>query len=177
MAYQETPESKQAVLELGRAIIKGRTNPPAPSLMKALPSALHQSFNLRKDRAGYLRSHLVLNSLYYLGHENMLDLDHTTEAVTAPYERKDPSGSRSKIQHLIVKYFDSEQAKNALAHFHQTYLPDYPLTKHSISSESMKSTFPIEDGWLGYKFHQKTLTVVFECPNQETARAIISEIK
>jgi hypothetical protein len=177
MATQETPESKQAVLELGRTIVKGRTNPPAPELIEALPSAIHQSWKLRKDRAGYLRSHLVLNSLYYLGHENMLDLNHTTEAITAPYEKMDSSESRSRIQFLTVEYSNPEQAKNALAHFHRVYLPDYPLETHSISSEGLKNTFPIEDGWLGYKLHENTLSFIFECHDRETARAIINQIK
>ncbi len=177
MAYQETPESKQAVLELGRTIVKGRTKPPAPVLMKVLPDVSLKSWNLRKDRAGYLRSHLVLNSLYYLGHENMLDLNHTTEAVTAPYEKMDSKESRSRIQFLTVKYFNPDRAKNALAHFHQAYLPDYPLEMHSISLEGLKNTFPIEDGWLGYRLHENTLSFIFECPDEETARAIIHQIK
>jgi hypothetical protein len=177
MAYQETPESKQAVLELGRTIVKGRTKPLAPELMKALPNALHQNWKLRKDRAGYLRSHLVLNSLYYLGHENMLDLNHTTEAVTAPYEKSDSSEHRSRIQFLTVKYSNPDRAKNALTHFHRVYLPDYPLETHLISSESLKNTFPIEDGWLGYRLTVNTLSFIFECPDEETARAIVNQIK
>lgn len=177
MAYQETPESKQAVLELGRTIVEGRTNPPAPELMKALPSALHQNWKLRKDRAAYLRSHLVLNSLYYLGHENMLDLNHTTEAVTAPYEKMDSAESLPRIQFITVKYSNPEQAKNALAHFHRAYLPDHPLEKRSISSEGLKKTYPIEDGWLSYRLQENTLSFIFECPDQETARIIINQIK
>ena len=177
MATQETLESKQAVLELGRAIFDGRDNPPAPELMKTLPSDLHQKWQLRKDRAGYFRSHLVLNSLYYLGHENMLDLDHMTEAVTAPYERKDSSQSRSRIQFLSVKYPNPEHAQNALAHFHRAYLPDFSFVTAPKNTESHTNTLPIEDGWLGYRMHQNILSLVFECPDQETARAIINEIK
>jgi hypothetical protein len=177
MAYQETPESKQAVLELGRTIVKGRNNPPAPVLMKVLPSAFHHSWKRCKDRAGYLRSHLVLNSLYYLGHENMLDLNHTAEAVTAPYEKMDSSESRSRIQFLTVKYSNPDRAKNALTHFHQVYLPDYPLETHSKSTGDLKNTFPIEDGWLGYRLQVNTLSFIFECPDQETASAIINEIE
>jgi hypothetical protein len=177
MATQETPESKQAVLELGRTIVEGRTNPPPPELIKALPIVLYKDWKLREDRAGYLRSHMVLNSLYYLGHENMLDLDHTTEAATAPYEIMDSSGSRSRIQFLTIKYSNPELTKNALVHFHQSYLPDYPLETHSISSKGLMNTFPIEDGWLGYKLQQNTLMFVFECPDLETTGAIINRIK
>jgi hypothetical protein len=177
MATLETPESKQAVLELGRAIIKGRNHPPAPDLMEAFPSVLHQNWKIRKDRAAYLRSHLVLNSLYYLGHENMLDLNHTTEAITAPYEMQDSSKSRSRIQFLAVKYTNPEQAQNALAHFHQSYLPDFPLETIPESTENFTNTFPIEDGWLGYRLYRNTLSLIFECPDQETARAISNQIK
>ncbi len=177
MATQETPESKQAIFELGRAIIKDRINPPAPDLMKTLPSVLLQNWKLRKDRAGYLRSYLVLNSLYYLGHENMLDLDHTTEAVAAPYERLDSSESRSRIQFLTIEYTTPEQAKNALAHFHRVYLPDYLFKTGSEFSEGLKNSFPIEDGWLGYKLKENALSIIFECPDQETAMAIADQIK
>lgn len=177
MATQETQESKHAILDLGRTIVKGRTNPPAPALMKALPRALHQSWKLRKDRAGYLRSHLVLNSLYYLGHENMLDLNHRTEAITAPYEKMDSSQNRSRIQFLTVNYSNLEQTQKALAHFHQAYLPDYLLETHTISSVSLINTFPIEDGWIGYKLQNNTLRFVFECPDKETAGAIINQLK
>jgi len=177
MATQETPDSKQAVLELGRAIVKGWANLPPPALMKALPNALHQNWKLRKDKSGYFRSHLVLNSLYYLGHENMLDLDHATEAVTASYEKMDTPESRSRIQLLTVKYSNPERANTALSHFHSAYLPDYSPETHSISSKGLLNTFAIEDGWLGYKLQQNTLTIVFECPDQETARTIVNQIK
>ena len=177
MATQETPESKKAVLELGRAIFRGRANPPAPELIKILPSVLLKNWKLRKDRAGYLRSHLVLNSLYYLGHENMLDLNHTTAAVTAPYEMQVQSQSRSRIQFLLVKYTHPDQAQNALAHFHQAYLPDFPFEAPLKNTKSYTNTFPIEDGWLGYRLYRDTLSLIFECPNKETAQAIINQKK
>jgi hypothetical protein len=37
------------------------------------------------------------------------------------------------------------------------------------------NTFPVEDGWVGYKLQQNTIRVVFECPDQETAGAIINQ--
>jgi hypothetical protein len=176
MAYQETAESKQAVLELGRTIVKDRDNPPPPELIKTLPYALNKKWKFRKDRAGYLRSHLVLNSLYYLGHENMLDLDRNTEAVTVPYEMKDSTGSLRRIQFLTVKYANLEQAQGALAHFHRAYLPDFPLEKNTKSTEGFTKTFPIEDGWIGYKLHTNVLSVIFECPDKKTAKVMINEI-
>jgi len=177
MAYQETPQSKQAVLELGRTIVNGRDNPPPPELMNTLPLALHKNWKLRKDRAAYFRSHLVLNSQYYLGHQNMLDLDHSTEAVTAPYKKQDSSTSLSRIQFLTVKYPNPEKAQGALARFHRTYLPDFPLLSNTKFSGAFANTFPIEDGWLAYKLHKNVLSLIFECPDQETAKIMINGMK
>lgn len=177
MAYQETPESKEAVLAIGRSIVKDRRNPSSPELLESLPDSFQPNWKLRQDRASYFRSHLVLNSLYYLGQENMLDLDLTSEAVTAPYERIDSSGGQTRLQLLLVKYSDHKRAGKALLHFHRAYLPDHPFPKEPDPSGKKANVFPIEDGWLGYKLQHKTSAFIFECPDQQTARTIINQIK
>lgn len=177
MAIQETPESKKAVLELGSSIIKGRKNPSPPELIGKLPDSFEPNWGLRRDRASFLRSHLVLNSIYYLGHENLLDLDLASEAVTAPYEKMDSSGNLKRIQVLLVEYPEAERAKNALRHFHGIYLAEHPRPEHSDFSQKTGSVFLIEDGWLGYKLKDKTLGFVFEGPDQETVRTILRQIK
>ena len=176
MAYQETPESKQAVLALGHSISKDRRNPPRPDLMKNLPDSFEPNWAIRRDRASYFRSHLVLNSIYYLGQENMLDLDQTSEALTAPYERTDSSRDKTRIRFLLVKHSDNERARNALAHFHRAYLPEHPLQIKSGYSEKTVNVYPIEDGWMGYKLQNNIIAFIFECPDQETARTIINQI-
>jgi hypothetical protein len=175
MAYQETPESKEAVLSLGHSIVEDRKNPPRPGLLKNLPDSFQPDWMLRKDRTSYFRSHLVLNSLYYLGQENMLDLELFSEAVTSRYERKDSKGQKH-IQFLLVRYPSHEQARNSIAHFHRAYLPEHPIPLQPDSSGEMLNVFPIEDGWLGYKFQDNTIAFIFECPDQETARTIIDQI-
>jgi len=177
MAYQETPESKEAVLSLGDTIAKSGRNPPQPGLVKSPPDVLQPEWKLHKDSVSFFRTHLVLNSLYYLGHENMLDLNLASEAVTAVYEKKDSSGGRARIRFLKVKHADSERARNALSHFHRSYLPEHPFPEKAESTEKTVNTFPIEDGWLGYKLQSDTITFIFECPDQETARTIINQIK
>ncbi len=174
MATQETPESKEAVLALGRSIVKERGKPPRPNLLKKLPDSFPADWMLGKDRTSYFRSHLVLNSIYYLGQENMLDLDLTSEAVTSPYEKKD-SGGKKRIHFLVVKYRDNKLAHRALAHFHKAYLPEHSLPLQSGSSGEISNVFLIEDGWLGYKFQDNTIAFIFECPDQETARTIINQ--
>jgi len=175
MAYQETPESKEAVLAIGRSIIKGRSNPHGPDLIENLPSALQPDWVLLKERASYFRTHLVLNSLYYLGQENMLDLDLNSEGVTSTYERKDAAGKK-RIQALIVRYSDYKHAHQALAHFHRVYLPEYPAAQKSGSSRKIVKVFSVEDGWLGYKLQGNSIAFIFECPDQATAKAIIAQL-
>jgi hypothetical protein len=107
----------------------------------------------------------------------MLDLDLSSEAVTAPYERKDPSGDQVRIQFLLVRYANNKRASKALTHFHRAYLPEHPLPVESGSSKEMANVYPIEDGWLGYKLQNRTITFIFECPDQKTARAIIDQLR
>lgn len=177
MATQETPESKEAVLTIGRAIAKGRKDLPGPKLMEELPDSLLPDWALRRDRASYFRTYLVLSSLYYLSHQNILDLDLACEAVTALYEKKESSGIRSRIQFLLVKYPDPKRAQTALTHFHDVYLPEHPFVSELGLPGETANAFSVEDGWLAYKLHGKSLFFVFECPDRKTARAITDELR
>ena len=174
MATQETPESKEAVLALGRSIVKERGNPPRPNLLNKLPDSFRENWILDMDGTSYFRSHLVLNSVYYLGQENMLNLDLSSEVVTAPYKRKDSKGKK-RIHFLLVRYSDNKLAHRALSHFHKAYLPEHSLPLQSGSSGEISNAFLIEDGWLGYKFQDNTIAFIFECPDRETARTIINQ--
>lgn len=176
MAYRETAESKQAVLALGQAIAKNRKMPPEPELVNILPKIVDSVWTLRKDRIGYFRSHLVLNSLYYLSHQNILNLDHSTEAVTAPYEDLSDAGTPKRVQVLFVRYSSPERARRALETFHNAYLQEHQKRFDPGITHEPINTFKIEDGWLGYALNGPCLAVVFECPNPESARMIIKQI-
>jgi hypothetical protein len=176
MATQETAESKEAVLSIGRAIVKGRKNLPGPKFMNKLKNILSQDWALRQDRVSFFRTHLVLNSIYYLSHQNILDLDLTCEAVSAEYERKEPSGGRTRISFLLVNYQNPKRAQNALSRFHKAYLPEHTLSTKSGSSEKIQNAYAVEDGWMAYVFQDKSIAFVFECPDQETARVILDQI-
>jgi hypothetical protein len=170
MAYRDTPESKKAVLTIGHSIVKGRRNPPIPSMLKSFPDSIQSKWLLKKDRTSFFRSHLVFNSLYYLGHENMLDLNLTSEAVISSYERLSAE-EVNRIPLLFIKYGSNELALSAIKHFHSTYLPEY-----SVSLEQSFYVFPVENSWLGYKIQDNIVAFVFECPDEKTIRAILSEI-
>jgi hypothetical protein len=176
MAYRETTASRKAVFSLGQSIAANRKLAPEPELFHVLPQTLNPNWQLRQDRLGYFRSHLVLNSLYYLSHQNILKLDHSTEAVTAPYEIKSNDKSSNRVQVLFVKYPTSTRAREALASFHTAYLSEFVKGFDQNRTDNSMNTFSIEDGWLGYALIEACLTVVFECPNQDTAAMFIRNI-
>jgi hypothetical protein len=175
MAFRETPSSKQAVLALGQAITANRKNPPEPELLKILPLTIDSSWKVRKDRLSFFRSYLVLNSMYYLSEENILDLDLSTEAMTASYEHISSPSGHKRIQFLLVKYENHEHARKALNHFHDAYLPEHKKEFKAASATKGPSLFKLEDGWLAYKLVNKYIAIVFECPDRESARVIIQK--
>lgn len=173
MAYNETASSRKAVLSLGRSISANRKIKSEPELLKIFPKVIGSEWKLRRDRIGFFRSHLVLNSLYYLSHDNILNLDHSTEAVTAPYEKRASDTNPERIQVLYIKYDTPEHARKALDDFHNAYLDDHLKGFVSDNRKKKTNTFKIEDGWLAYALNGTGLSIVLECPNQETAELII----
>ena len=177
MAFRETPESKEAVLSLGRAVAAGRRVSPEPPLLKFLPAGVGTEWDLRRDRIGYLRSYLVLNSLHYLSDENILNLDLSTEAVTAPYNGRGDHEGRRTIQALIVKYPTPELAERALHHFHEAYLPDHPGPSKPGVTERFSDVFQVEDRWLGYLLSGRFVAMVLECPDEQSAQRFIHQLQ
>jgi len=175
MAERETPASKKAVLALGKAIAAGTRPPPEPALVKLLPFEIGAFWKLRVDRLSFFRSYLVLNSIYYLSHENILDLDLSVEAVSAPYELIPDSGDLKRSQFLLMRYENPERARQALNRFQDAYLPD---DKKEITAETAvdsPSLFKLEDGWLAYKLIGRHIAIVFESPDPESARTILQK--
>ena len=175
MAERETPASKEAVLAIGKAIAADANNPSEPELVKILPLKIGSAWKLRMDRLSFFRSHLVLNSIFYLSHENILDLDLSAEAVIAPYEHISHSGNPKRSQFLLVRYENPDRARKALNQFHDAYLPEYQKSIPADSAANTPSLFKLEDGWLAYKRLSNYILFVFECPDQDSARAIIQE--
>ena len=175
MAERETPASKEAVLALGKAIAAGTQYPPEPALVKLLPLEIDTVWKLRVDRLNFFRSHLVLNSIYYLSHENILNLDLSAEAVIAPYEHIPGSGDPKRSQILLLQYKNPERARQALNRFHDAYLPEYKKKITAGTAAESQSLFKVEDGWLAYKLIGKYIAIVFECPDPESARVILQK--
>lgn len=176
MANYDTPELSQAVLHLGRAITKGRKITPEPKLLKILPLSIGSLWKLRKDRISFFRSHLILNSIYYISHENILDLDFSTEAVIAPYELNATPKVSKRCRLLLVKYENSQKAGNGLNHFLKSYLPEKSHETLADSAYKNQQVYKVEDGWMGYRLLRNYLALVFECPNRDSVELIIHKM-
>ena len=113
--------------------------------------------------------------MYYLSEENILDLDLSTEAMTAPYEHISSPSGHKRIQFLLVKYENHERARKVLNHFHAAYLPEHKKEFKADSATKGPSLFKLEDGWLAYELVNRYVAIVFECPDRESARIIIQK--
>jgi hypothetical protein len=176
MTFRETESAKAAILALGHHIINDRGPTPMPALMNSFSEAAPQGWKLRRDRMGYFRSHLVLNSLYYLSHQNIFGLDPTAEAVTAPFERQSGHGSKERIQALLINYATHQKALIGLERFQATYLHDFQKEKPFLDHHGQIHYFQIEDGWLAFALNGTCLALVFECPNRAIAEQVLSGI-
>ncbi len=163
MAVRETYEARQAILELGAIIAAGRPLPPPPALLGLLPAAADGAWRILPDRTAFFRSHLVLNSFFYLSHENLLALDSSCEAVFATYQRQAGRGHL-----LLILYPDADAAAQGMRGFLRTYLPEVGKDEHF---------YKVEDGWLGLKSQGRSLALALACPDRESAQAILGRVE
>jgi hypothetical protein len=170
LATTETQASRAAVIELGRAVVAGRPNPPPPELVRTLPETLAGSFRLQPDSVTFLRSHLVLNSIYFLGTTDLLGLSAETEAAAARYARTVEAGPTG-LRLLVVRYPSEGAASEGLARFREGYL------HRSESTKAGTDVLRVEDGWTGYRIDGRRLVLVFEAPDETTARAAVDQLR
>jgi len=184
LATTETAASRAAVIELGRAVVAGRPSPPPPELATALPETVAGSYQLRIDRVTFLRSHLVLNSIYFLGTANLLGLSRTTEAVAASYARAGGEGS-ARLRVFVVRYPTEDAAHEALAQLREGYLHRFDATDAGGGSADewpeaaahRTVTSRVEDGWMGCRIDGRQLVLVFEAPDAVTANAVLGQVR
>ncbi len=176
LAVRDTPAAKDVILKLGQIITKDRPDSFPPDLIKSLPIVTDLDWRLNHRKMTYFHSHLVLNSVYYISHENILNFNLSTEAVLARYERKAEQKNQNRLQLLFIKYPGKREAGSALRNFLMSYLPDMADRVREGGSETGSQFVKIEDGWMGYKQHNEFLALVFQCPDKTSVRAIIDAV-
>ena len=176
MADHETDASKAAVQALGQAIAAGRSTAPRPALIRALPDRVGSRFFLRPERVTFLRSHLVLNSVYFLSSENLLELGRDCEAAAITYGQgpAKTTGKAKLVRVLLARYANEAAGEKALHHFEQIYLPDRSKQR-SASPVGDNGVVAIEDGWTGFARSGRGLAVVFESPDEASARLLLGD--
>ncbi len=181
LAERETPESREQVIALARAIVAGRERSPRPALLEVLPQQV-DGYTIRPDRTSFLRSHLVLNSVYFLSSQNILDLSETSEAVVAQY---DPPATRAKAARgqppagrphvVVVRYTDPPAARRALDHFLTAYLPETRRPKGN-DQRALTGVDCVEHGCVAYRLDERTVAVALDAPNERAARAFVDAV-
>ncbi|MFH1351016.1 MAG: DUF6599 family protein [Pseudomonadota bacterium] len=156
-AEDETPETKQTVKALGKAVAALiKTQGTKPDILSRLPSKGLQPRSVR-----YLHHHIVLNYHFFVSDTNLLNLGPKTDAVLAGYKRGDESA-----RFLLVMYPDERTAKKAHADFIQHYLPE----------ADAKGLVRIENGrWSAATLKGNLLAIVLEADNRKLADSLLKE--
>jgi hypothetical protein len=150
-AEEETPETRAAVLELGRLIagaIPGRGAPP--DLLRLLPGE-----GLERGTIRYFHTHPILNYHFFVADENILLLGRETDAVLAEFGSRD---ARSRL--LIVSYEDAGGAARAGESFRRAYMPD-AAAMGTVRTENGK--------WTAARVAGRNVAVVFDAASAEEA--------
>lgn len=171
MAYQETAESRVTVLAMGKACTKERSPSRYPEWIDSLPLSIAGEWNLDKNQIHYLRTHLALNSIYFLSYSNILQLDLSTEIVAGQY-RQASDENNQPVYLFTIRYASKEKADAALASFHQAYYPEIPVE----SSSSKSFTHCTENHWSGH-FRKGALIILgFEFSEETLLKKAFTEV-
>ena len=128
-------------------------------------------FGLRRDAVCFLRSHLVLNSAYFLAQENLLALGPEVAAVTARYERMPQVAAPVRVQIVLARYPDATRARAAAAGFRVSYLKAAKVQPDTQGP----SVAQVEGGWTGHQRRGRCLAIALDCPNREAASLFVRD--
>ena len=160
-AEQETPSTKQDVLEIARVIARSLGQEgQKPKLTHDLPKG-----GLSEKSIRYFHLHQSLNYHYFVSHQNVLRLGEKTNAVLASYMFPQTEG---KTFLLIIQYPSQKLAGEALQSFVKAYMPEASTSK----------TIKTENGrWAAAQSHREYVMIVFDAPNKEKTEELIQVTK
>ena len=177
LAEQDTESTRQAAIELARLITAGaeKSSAPAPALLSALPDSV-EGYSIAATGKVFFRSHLVLNSVYFLATRNILELGRECEAVSAEYRKGGAQAGERKPRVLVLKYPSADAALGAARSFEQAYLAK-PKRALAVSDwpGAQAKTYEIEDGWLAFGRSGALLVMAVDCPDDATARMFLNQ--
>lgn len=174
MATRETVEARNAVIQIGKAIYMDFST--EPEIIQLIPSLENLGLNLNSDKITFFRSHMVLNSFFYVSHQNILNLDHSVSAVSATYSSINKNTRSKLIQILIIEYTTHQKAADAFNHFSKVFLPENQNILNT-NDTLYQDYFLLEEGWLACRMDNKFLSLIFNIPDKLLAEQILNHIK
>ncbi len=176
LATQETPQSKQAVLAIGRAAVARRPYLAAPSLLNQFPLQIRGKWRLMPDQTRFMRSSAILNTFYYVSLEDLFNLDAADEAAMVVYERRDDHGKTARLRLLLFKYATAAKAAQVPDLFAATYLKEHQMPATQPENISDTPCFQVEDGWMGFHRKNRFMALVFQSPDARTTRQALAAV-
>ncbi|MEJ2543042.1 MAG: hypothetical protein P8Y99_03150 [Calditrichaceae bacterium] len=174
LAFRETMDAKNIVMQIGKILYNDFTT--EPEIIQQIPVLDKIGWKLNSNKIAFFRSYMVFNSIFYLSHQNILNLDHSVNAITVSYDLKINGNETKPIQLLIIEYTSHQQAVDALNSFFKNFLPE-SKTVVNMSELQYSKNFKIEDGWLACKMKNNLLYIAFNIPDKTSADQIIDHIK
>jgi hypothetical protein len=176
LAVRDTPAARETIMTFGRIITGGVRESPPPQMARSLPKTIRGGWHPNYRKLTYFRSHLVLNAVYYLSHENILNLGPGTAGVYCRYEKDGEKTASDRMVLLNICYPGEPKAGLALNRFVSSYLEDLPGEKEISGSVKAMNFFKIEDGWMGYRKEDNRLALVFQCPDRLSAGVVLKAL-
>ncbi|MBI3584523.1 MAG: hypothetical protein HY096_11345 [Nitrospinae bacterium] len=115
---QKGTNIKEEIQSLGeKAVSQIKSEGEMPSLVKLI------SASAKKDTASSFWQMIPLNNIFFISHENLLNLTGDSEGVTFLYQtlRQAQDGGKGEIRIILIHYSDSKQAKDSFEKFISGY--------------------------------------------------------
>lgn len=173
LASRDTPAARDAVLAIGRALATGTAADP-PDLVGSLPITAAVGPNaagkagrpIRADRTCFLRSHLVLNSQYFLSSQDILNLGRDVAAATTEYAPARPDGRPLRL--IVVRYPTPAAAAAAADAFRRGYLPEAAGRGEANDGGAVRT----EHGWVAWAVRRQGIAIVLDADDKAAARVL-----
>lgn len=153
--------NKEAILELGNDIDgKMKMKGLEPKLLSKLPSE-----GLIPNSQRFFHKQIILNNLYFLSTENLLNLNESTSVVMGDYLL-----GKMSLKLLLVSYPDTSSAKSAFVNFCTKYL--------RVASSGNRVIQKIEEGkFVGAELEKNYLWLTFESKDEKATGAFLQNIR
>jgi hypothetical protein len=152
---------KEAILQLGKNIeskieIKGQK----PKLLSKLPPE-----GLIPNSQRFFHKQIILNNLYFLSTENLLNLNESTSAAMGDYLL-----GKMNLKLLLIFYPDSSSAKSSFDNFCTKYLKVSPASKRIIQKVE-------ENKFVGLELEKNYLWITFESKDEKKTGTFLKNVR